>query len=61
MTPDLLAQSLIAAAMLWAALNPRKVGRFIEECSHCEGWIRRDEMATEAQAILRVMCERRVG
>ena len=61
MTPDLIAQSIIAAAMLWAALNPRKVGRFIEECSHCEGWIRRDEMATEARAWLAVMNDRRVA
>lgn len=61
MTPDTIAQSIIAAAMLWAALNPRKVGRFTDECSRFEGWIRRDEMATEAQTILRVMCDGRVA
>lgn len=61
MIPDLLAQSLMALALVWIALNPRKVGRFIEECSHCEGWIRRDEMATEAQAILPLMQPHRVG
>lgn len=61
MTPDLIAQSIIAAAMLWAALNPRKTARFIDECSHCEGWIRRDEMANEAQWWLQNMQPRRVG
>ena len=63
MTPDTIAQSLIAAAMAWAALNPRAVGRFLDDLSdgNVERLIRRDEMATEAQAVLRVMCERRVG
>ena len=63
MTPDLLAQSIIAFAMLWAAMNPRKVGWFLDDLSdgNVERLIRRDEMATEAQAILPLMQPRRVA
>lgn len=59
MTPDLLAQSLIAAAMLWVALNPRKVGRFLDDCS--DGNVAKLERIDEARAWLAVMNDRRVG
>lgn len=59
MTLDFLAQSLIAAAMLWAALNPRKVAMFIADCS--DGNVAKLERIDEARAILAVMQPHRVG
>lgn len=59
MTPDFLAQSIIAAAMLWGVMNWRTVARFIEECS--DGNVSRLERIDEASAMLAVMCERRVA
>jgi hypothetical protein len=58
----LIAQSLLFLACLAAWVWRRPLVHFVTvECSHCEGWIRRDEMAREAQAVLAVMCERRWG
>ena len=62
MTPDLAAQSLLFLACLAAWVWRRPLVHFVTvECSHCEGWIRQDEMATEARAWLACMEKERVA
>ena len=62
MTPSLLAQLLMATLILAAWVKRRAVVHFVTvECSHCEGWIRQDEMATEARAWLACMEKERVA
>jgi hypothetical protein len=56
------AQSLLFLACLAAWVYRRPLVHFVTvECSHCEGWIRQDEMATEARAWLACMEPCRVG
>ena len=56
----LAAQSLLFLACVAAWVYRRPLAHFVTvECSHCEGWIRQDEMAREAQAVLAVMMDRR--
>lgn len=60
MTPaDLIAQWLIASALCWVAMNPRKVARFLDELSN--GNVERLERQDEARWWLSQMNERRVG
>ena len=58
----LAAQSLLFLACLAAWVYRRPLAHFVTvECSHCEGWIRQDEMATEARAWLACMEKERVA
>ena len=58
----LAAQSLLFLACLAAWVWRRPLVRFVTvECSHCEGWIRQDEMAIEARAWLACMEKERVA
>lgn len=60
MTPDLAAQSLLFLTCVAAWVYRKPLVHFVTvECSHCEGWIRQDEMAEEARAILALFETRR--